>query len=86
MKDPEGESLDLARYSEEVAWHEGEGVYSDGMGTARTRELFLTFFEPSERDVSIQLLRGLLNPPHAALDPQWVASCDVTGGFDVQAP
>ncbi|MBT5873536.1 MAG: hypothetical protein HOH43_08970, partial [Candidatus Latescibacteria bacterium] len=85
-KDPEGESLDLARYSEEVAWHEGEGVYSDGMGTARTRELFLTFFEPSERDVSIQLLRGLLNPPHAALDPQWVASCDVTGGFDVQAP
>lgn len=84
-KDPEGKSLDLARYSEEVAWHEGEGVYADGMGTARTRELFLTFFEPSERDVSIRLLKGLLNPPHAALDPPWAAACDVTGGFEAQA-
>ena len=46
---PEGRLLSLERYSEEVAWHEGEGVYSDGTGAARTTELFAAWFAPETR-------------------------------------
>ena len=35
-KDPDGKRLSLKRYSEAVAWDEGEGVYADGTGTSKT--------------------------------------------------
>ena len=80
-RDPDGRRLNLARYAEDVAWHEGEGVYSDGTGTAKTREFFVTFYRSEKRTQAIEQLHGLLNPPHAALDPTWAADCEVTGGF-----
>ena len=78
---PEGRLLSLARYSEEVAWHEGEGVYADGTGTAKTSELFVTWFPPGGSDTAVDDLRRLLSPPHAAVDPAHHARCEVTGGF-----
>ena len=36
--DPAGTPLNYARYAEEVAWHEGEGVYSDGLGSGKSSE------------------------------------------------
>ena len=45
-RDPDGRRLSCKRYSEEVAWHEGEGVYADGMGTAKSSEFSSIFFAP----------------------------------------
>ena len=78
---PEGRLLSLERYSEEVAWHEGEGVYSDGTGAARTTELFAAWFAPGDSESAVGSLRGLLRPPHAAVDPGDLARCQATGGF-----
>ena len=78
---PEGRLLSLGRYSEEVAWHEGEGVYSDGTGAARTTELFAAWFASGGSESAVGSLRGLLSPPHAAVDPGHLARCRATGGF-----
>ena len=37
--------LAFNRYSEEVSWDEGEGVYSDGTGAAKTSEYLIHFFD-----------------------------------------
>ena len=39
----EDRQLRYQRYSEDVAWHEGEGVYGDGLGSAKSSEFFLCF-------------------------------------------
>ena len=39
-KDPDGGRLHFRRYAEEVAWHEGEGVYSDGPGYGQNLGIF----------------------------------------------
>ncbi len=79
---PDGDRLKLSRYSEDVAWHEGEGVYSDGTGTAKTTELVVSYFGAGRAGDTRRALQGLQNPPHVRLDPQQVASCEVTGGFE----
>ncbi len=43
----DGDPLSYQRYSESVAWHEGEGVYSDGLGSAKSSEFFLCFGDDS---------------------------------------
>jgi hypothetical protein len=77
---PEGKRLSLRRYAEEVAWHEGEGVYGDGTGTAKTCEFFVAFYDPKKTDAAV-LLPGLLAPPHVAVEPVWASGCRVSGGF-----
>ena len=80
-KGVDGKRLSLKRYAEEMSWGEGEGVYADGTGTAKTSEFFVCFYRTSEGDEIPDRLRGLLTPPHVAIDPEWVAKCEVTGGF-----
>ncbi len=79
-RDPEGKALSFKRYEETVHWELGESVYSDGMGVAKTHEYFLHFYNPSQEDPR-DTITGLLNPPHAATDPAYVASAGVAGGF-----
>lgn len=81
--DPDGSRLSLARYAEEVSWHEGEGVYADGTGIAKTTELFVHYFEEERRDDAIEILRCALSQPHIAVSPAWMARCGVAGGFVV---
>ena len=78
---PEGRRLPLSRYSDEVAWHEGEGVYADGTGTAKTSELFVTYFGRGDSAAAIDDLRQLLSPVHVAVDSAHLGRCQVTGGF-----
>ena len=73
--------LAFNRYSEEVSWDEGEGVYSDGTGAAKTSEYLIHFFDAGEAADTPDRMRGLLSPPHVGLDPAWTARCGVTGGF-----
>ena len=80
-KGVDGKRLSLKRYAEEMSWEEGEGVYADGTGTAKTSEFFICFYKAKERDDIPDRLRGLLTPPHVAIDPEWMATCEVTGGF-----
>ena len=80
-KDLDGKRLSFKRYAEEMSWGEGEGVYADGTGTAKTSEFFVCFYKASERDDIPDRLRGLLTPPHVAVDPAWTAHCEATGGF-----
>ena len=80
-KDLDGKRLSFKRYAEVVAWEEGEGVYADGTGTAKTSEFFICFYKAKEGDDIPDRLRGLLTPPHVAIDPEWMAQCEVTGGF-----
>ena len=84
-KDPDGGRLHFRRYAEEVAWHEGEGVYSDGLGTAKTSEFFIDYFHRDTSEEAPQRLMALLDWPHVAVDPRWMAHCEVTGGFAVRA-
>ena len=42
--------LSLKRYAEEVAWHEGEGVYADGTETAKSSEFFVDFCKAGTMD------------------------------------
>ena len=80
-KDLDGKRLSFKRYTEVVSWGEGEGVYADGTGTAKTSEFFVCFYKASEGNDIPDRLRGLLTPPHVAIDPEWTAHCDATGGF-----
>ena len=80
-KDIDGKRISFKRYAEVVSWEEGEGVYSDGTGTAKTSEFFVCFYRAKESDDIPDRLRGLLTPPHVAIDPEWGAKCEVTGGF-----
>ncbi len=80
-RDPDGKRLSLSRYAEEVAWHEGEGVYADGTGLAKTSECFVCYYEASQQEEAIETLRTTLKPPHAAVDLAWMARCETTGGF-----
>ena len=80
-KGVDGKRLSLKRYAEEMSWGEGEGVYADGTGTAKTSEFFVCFYKVAEREEIPDRLRGLLTPPHVAVDPEWMAQCEVTGGF-----
>lgn len=89
--DPDGARLSLARYSEEVSWHEGEGVYADGTGIAKTSEFFVQYFEEdrrdkgenTQRDEAIEILRCALSQPHVSVPPAWMARCEAAGGFAV---
>ena len=78
-RDPEGKRLSLKRYEEEVAWHEGEGVYADGTGTAKSSEFFVDFFRAGAADPD--RLRGLLAQPRVSVDPEWVAKSGAVGEF-----
>ena len=80
-KDLDGKRLSFKRYTEAVSWGEGEGVYADGTGAAKTSEFFVCFYKASEGNDIPDRLRGLLTPPHVAIDPEWTAHCDATGGF-----
>ena len=80
-KDIDGKRLSFKRYAEAVSWEEGEGVYADGTGTAKTSEFFVCFYKAVQREDIPDRLRGLLAPPHIAIDPEWAAHCEVTGGF-----
>ena len=89
--DPDGSRLSLSRYAEEVAWHEGEGMYADGTGIAKTSELYVLYFEEDQRDEveetqrddAIETLRCALSQPHVSVSPEWMARCEVAGGFMV---
>ena len=78
-RDPDGRRLSLKRYAEEVAWHEGEGVYADGTGTAKSSEFFVDFCKAGAADPN--RLRGLLAQPQVAVDPEWVAASGAVGEF-----
>ena len=80
-KGVDGKRLSLKRYAEEMSWGEGEGVYADGTGTAKTSEFFVCFYKAAEREDVPDRLRGLLTPPHVVIDPEWMAQCEATGGF-----
>jgi hypothetical protein len=67
-RDPNGGSLSFARGSEEVRWGQGEGIYSDGTGSAKTSELLLYFYQPDEEGPGPRM-RSLLEPPHLAAAP-----------------
>ena len=79
--DPDGSRLSLSRYAEEVAWHEGEGMYADGTGIAKTSEFFVHYFEADRREEAVETLRCALSQPHLSVSPEWMARCDVAGGF-----
>ena len=64
--DQAGTLLNYARYAEEVAWHEGEGVYSDGLGSGKSSEFFLCF--GSESSAVEDTLNATLNWPCVAID------------------
>ena len=81
--DPDGGRLSLKRYSEEVSWHEGEGVYADGTGIAKTSEFFVHYFEEGRRDGAIEILRCALSQPHVSVPPAWMVRREVAGGFAV---
>ena len=85
-KDPDGGRLDFRRYAGEVAWHEGKGVYSDGLGTAKTSEFFLDYFRGEESGQAPRRLASLLEWPQAAVDSEWMARCQVAGGFAPRDP
>ena len=85
-KDPDGGRLDFRRYAGEVAWHEGEGVYSDGLGTAKTSEFFLDYFRGEESGQAPRRLASLLEWPQAAVDPGWMARCQVSRRFRPPRP
>lgn len=79
--DPDGNRLSLARYAEEVAWHEGEGMYADGTGIAKTTEFYALYFEEDRREEAVETLRCALSQPHVSVSPEWMARCEVAGGF-----
>jgi hypothetical protein len=83
-RDPEGKRLSFGRYAEEVAWHEGEGVYADGTGAAKSSEFFVDFHRASEAAEVEERLRGLLAWPGVAVDSEWMERCSVAGGFAVR--
>ena len=80
-KDPDGKRLSLKRYSEAVAWDEGEGVYADGTGTSKTTEFFVCYYRASESASVPDCLRGWLDSPHVSVDPVSMAAGEATGGF-----
>ncbi|MBM3460359.1 MAG: hypothetical protein FJX77_17705, partial [Armatimonadetes bacterium] len=63
---PDGRRLSLTRFSEEMHWGQGEGIYSDGTGIAKTTECWVLFYTRSEEGPGAQL-RQLLEPPHLAV-------------------
>ncbi len=79
--DPGGSRLSLARYAEEVAWHEGEGMYADGTGIAKTTEFYVLYFEEDRREEAVKTLRCALSQPHLSVSPAWMAECEAAGGF-----
>lgn len=81
--DPDGGRLSLARYAEEVAWHEGEGVYADGTGIAKTTECYVLYFEADRREEAVETLRCALSQPHVSVSPEWMDRCGAAGGFAV---
>lgn len=78
-RDPAGRRLSFKRYAEEVAWHEGEGVYADGTGTAKSSEFFVDFFRAGAADS--ERLQGLLHPPQVSVEPDWVVRSGAVGGL-----
>lgn len=78
-RDPAGRRLSFKRYAEEVAWHEGEGVYADGTGTAKSSEFFVDFFRAGA--ASPERLQGLLHPPQVSVAPDWVVRTGAVGGL-----
>jgi hypothetical protein len=80
-RDADGGRLSCKRYAEAVAWEEGEGVYADGTGTAKTSEFFVAFYANSSSAAAPQLLQGLLQAPQLRVDPAWMSRCRVTGGL-----
>lgn len=79
--DPDGSRLSLARYAEEVAWHEGEGMYADGTGIAKTTECYVLYFEEDSREEAVETLRCALSQPHVSVSPEWMDRCGTAGGF-----
>ncbi len=85
-RDAAGGRLSCKRYAEEVAWEEGEGVYADGTGTAKTSEFFIHYYAHDKTAAVPELLQGLLHAPHLQIDPVWMSTCQVTGGFAAVDP
>ena len=83
--DTDGSRLSLARYAEEVAWHEGEGVYADGTGIAKTTECYVMYFEENCREEAVETLRCALSQPHVSVSPEWMDRCGAAGGFAASA-
>ncbi len=81
--DPDGSRLSLSRYAEEVAWHQGEGIYADGTGIAKTSEFYIRYFEEEQQDEAIEMLRCAVSQPHVSVSPEWMARCEVAGDFVV---
>ncbi len=79
--DPDGNRLSLARYAEEVAWHEGEGAYANGTGIAKTTESYVLYFGEDRREEAVETLRCALSQPHVSVSPEWMDRCGVAGGF-----
>ncbi len=82
--DPDGSRLSLSRYAEDVAWHEGEGMYADGTGIAKTTECYVLYFDEAHKAEAVETLRCALSRPHATVSPDWMARCEVAGGPDDQ--
>ena len=78
-RDPEGRRLSFRRSTEEVHWGQGEGIYADGTGVAKTSEFFLHFYARAAGDPRAAI-RGLLQPPHLAVDPSAGSWCRQDAG------
>ncbi len=72
-----GKALGYQRYSENVAWHEGEGVYSDGLGSAKSSEFFLCFGDDSA--TVEHTLHATLGWPCVALDAKSAGGAPLLG-------
>jgi hypothetical protein len=77
----DGNYLNFRRYSKVIDRKSQEGIYSDGLGTAKTSEFFLHFFTPTDIDRLAATMRQFQHPLHVRLDPAWCDRCEVTGGF-----
>ncbi len=75
--------LDYSRYSEEVAWHEGEAVYADGLGSAKTTEYSLCF--SSGKETTKEILSRSLRCPVVVSDLE-NGRCAPLLGNSVQFP
>lgn len=78
---PPDEPLNLARYADEVAWHEGEGIFADGTGTAVTGDVWLAWFGAEARAAGVAQLIDRLQPAQLHVEPQHVAAAEVLGGL-----
>ncbi|MBA3639505.1 MAG: hypothetical protein H0W53_09495, partial [Acidobacteria bacterium] len=75
------ERLSFRRYSPVLQREEYEGIYSDGLGVAKTTEIHLSFWSGEDGGDSVAAAAdALLKPLHVRVPPAWYDRCEVAGG------